>query len=45
VGAGDAFTGVMIAGLLENKELGIIHKEASEIAAWVCTKAGAMPVY
>ena len=45
VGAGDAFTGVLIAGLLENMSLEEIHKEATEIAAWVCTKEGGTPPY
>lgn len=45
VGAGDAFTGILIAGLLKGKELKIIHQEATEVAAWVCRKAGAMPSY
>lgn len=45
VGAGDAFTGVMIAGLLKGKELEIIHQEATSVAGWVCGEAGAMPRY
>lgn len=45
VGAGDAFTGVLIAGLLKNMSLDEIHKEATEIAAWVCTKEGGTPPY
>lgn len=43
VGAGDAFTGVLIAGLLHKKSLKEIHKEATQTAAWVCSEAGAMP--
>ncbi len=45
VGAGDAFTGVMIAGILNGNPLKEIHQKATEVAAWVCTKAGAMPTY
>ncbi|MCK5821811.1 MAG: carbohydrate kinase [Bacteroidales bacterium] len=45
VGAGDAFTGVLIAGLLKGKPMKIIHQEASSVAGWVCSKAGAMPGY
>ncbi len=45
VGAGDAFTGVMIAGLLKGKKLEAIHQEATEIAAWVCSEEGGTPTY
>ena len=45
VGAGDTFTGVLIAGLLNNKPLVEIHKEASDRAAWVCTQQGGTPPY
>jgi fructokinase len=43
VGAGDSFTAVFIAGILREIPLGIIHKKATEIAAWVCTQKGATP--
>jgi len=45
VGAGDTFTAVLIAGLLNNKPIEEIHKEASDTAAWVCTKQGGTPPY
>jgi len=45
VGAGDAFTGVLIAGLLKAKPLQIIHQEASDIAGWVCSQEGGTPGY
>ena len=45
VGAGDTFTGVMIAGLLKNKSIEEIHKDAVEAAAWVCSKEGGTPPY
>lgn len=45
VGAGDTFTGVMIAGLLKNKPLDEIHSEAVEAAAWVCSQKGGTPAY
>ncbi len=45
VGAGDAFTGVLIAGLLQKKNIRNIHEEATNIAAWVCQNHGAMPDY
>jgi fructokinase len=43
VGAGDAFTAILIAGLLKKKPLTDIHKEATEVAAYVCTQKGAIP--
>jgi len=45
VGAGDAFTGVLIAGLLKGKQLDLIHQEATEIAGWVCSQEGGTPGY
>ncbi|MGI6572037.1 MAG: carbohydrate kinase family protein [Fermentimonas sp.] len=42
VGAGDAFTAIFIAGLLQNKPLAEIHKKATEVAAFVCTQIGAI---
>ncbi len=45
VGAGDTFTGVLIAGLLQGKPLEEIHQEAANLAAWVCTKEGGTPPY
>ena len=45
VGAGDAFTGVLIAGLLKGKQLDLIHQEATEIAGWLCSQEGGTPTY
>lgn len=45
VGAGDAFTGIMVAGLLQKKPLTEIHRKANEIAAYVCTQKGATPKF
>ena len=45
VGAGDAFTGVLIAGLLQGKTLEKIHQQATKTAAWVCTQQGGTPRY
>ena len=43
VGAGDAFTAIFIAGVLNKKPLTEIHKKANEVAAFVCTQKGATP--
>ena len=45
VGAGDSFTAVLVAGLLQNHDLKRIHKTATTVAAFVCTQNGAMPEY
>ena len=44
VGAGDAFTAALVMGLLRGEEVQQIHRLASDVAAFVCTQAGAMPV-
>ena len=44
VGAGDAFTAVLIMGLLNGHPLRSIHEHANRIAGYVCGKAGAMPL-
>ena len=44
VGAGDAFTGAFIAAILRGKSLKEAHALAVKVSAYVCTKAGAMPV-
>jgi len=44
VGAGDSFTAVLISGILNGIPLTEIHKKATEIAAFVCTRAGATPL-
>ena len=43
VGAGDAFTAALIAGLLRGEPLSTLHSRASRIAAYVCTQRGATP--
>jgi len=43
VGAGDAFTGIFVAGLLYGYPLSEIHKKATDVAAYVCTQKGATP--
>ena len=43
VGAGDAFTAAMIMGFLNNKPLDRINQEANRLAAFVCTRHGAVP--
>jgi fructokinase len=43
VGAGDSFTAIVIAGILNKIPLKVLHKKATEIAAYVCTQKGATP--
>ena len=43
VGAGDAFTAMVVVGLLSGLPIESIHERASEIAAFVCTQSGATP--
>ena len=43
VGAGDSFTASMTLGLLQGKEYDEILAVASEVAAGVCSHAGAVP--
>lgn len=45
VGAGDAFSGAFIAGILAGKTLRQAHEQAVKTAAFVCTKTGAWPAY
>lgn len=45
VGAGDAFSGAFVQGILSGKSLKEAHKQAVEISAFVCTKTGAWPEY
>ena len=45
VGAGDAFSGAFVQGILSGKTLKEAHKQAVEISAFVCTKTGAWPEY
>jgi len=43
VGAGDAFAAAMIMGFLNGEPLDQINKEANRLAAFVCTRHGAVP--
>jgi len=43
VGAGDAFTAALVIGLLQDCPLKAIHRNANNLAAYVCTQKGAMP--
>lgn len=43
VGAGDAFTAALVAGLLEGGGLARVHRRAAALSAYVCGRAGAMP--
>ena len=43
VGAGDAFTAVVVVGLLSGWSIETINDRANEIAAFVCTQSGATP--
>ena len=45
VGAGDSFTAALCAGLLQGKDIREVHRKAVEVAAFVCSNAGAMPSY
>jgi len=44
VGAGDAYTAAMIAGLLAGNDIEAINQNACQVAAFVCSQAGATPV-
>jgi fructokinase len=43
VGAGDAFTGALVAGLLQGNTIHEAHRLAVDVSAYVCTRTGAMP--
>lgn len=43
IGAGDAFSATMTLGLLEDADLNMINRNASAVAAYVCTQPGATP--
>ena len=45
VGAGDSFTGSFCAAILAGKSVSEAHKIGVDVAAYVCTQAGAMPEY
>ncbi len=44
VGAGDSFTAIMVAGILNGVSLKEIHEKATEVSAYVCQNRGATPV-
>jgi fructokinase len=43
VGAGDAFTAALAAGVLQGLDLPIAHRRAAKLSAFVCTQEGATP--
>ncbi|MCD6118203.1 carbohydrate kinase [bacterium] len=43
VGAGDAFTAALVVGLLKDYAIEIIHQNATNLSAFVCTHKGATP--
>ena len=43
VGAGDSFTAALVVGLLQGWETEAVLAAATEVAAFVCTQAGASP--
>ncbi len=45
IGAGDAFAGAFLYFILNNMSLYDAHKMAVNVAAFVCTKKGAWPIY
>lgn len=45
VGAGDAFTAAFVASYLNGESIETAHRRAVNVAAYVCTKKGAMPPY
>jgi fructokinase len=42
IGAGDSFTAAVTIGYLQQRALAEIHRKASELAAFVCSRRGAM---
>lgn len=43
VGAGDAFTAALAAGLVLGQDLSTVQRRATRLSAFVCTRAGATP--
>lgn len=44
VGAGDSFSATFVAQILLGKSMTEAHRKAVEVSAFICTRAGAMPV-
>jgi fructokinase len=44
VGAGDSFTAALVLGLLRKMDLDEINEIANEVARYVCSQPGAMPI-
>lgn len=44
VGAGDSFTAAFTASILRGRSIHEAHRRAVDVAAYVCTQSGAMPV-
>ena len=44
VGAGDAFTATLAMGLLNQFEFETINEKANQVAAYVCSRSGAVPI-
>ncbi len=45
IGAGDAFTAALILSRLEGKDVQATAKRAHDLASFVCTQSGGMPLY
>ena len=45
IGAGDSFTAALCMGLLNNKPLSAINQHANRVGTFVCSQAGATPVF
>lgn len=45
VGAGDAFTAAFVACILKGHSITAAHQKAVELAAFVCSQAGAIPLH
>ena len=44
VGAGDAFTAVLVSGFLKGQPIDVINRHANAVASFVCSQKGATPV-
>lgn len=44
VGAGDSFTAIFVSGILQGIPLKLVHRKATEIAAFICSQKGATPI-